>query len=191
VGSAAAIDPEDMVFGQYREAGVLLWRGYSLSEMINQCCGNHLDAAKGRQMPVHYGSARLNFQTFSSTVATQMPEAPGAAYAFKRAGSRRCVICYFGDGGTSTGDAHVAFNFASTLDCPVIFFCRNNGYAISTPSSDQYRGDGIVSRSPGYGMENVRVDGNDPLAVYSVTKMARDFCVNENRPFLIEAMTYR
>jgi 2-oxoisovalerate dehydrogenase E1 component alpha subunit len=70
-------------------------------------------------------------------------------------------------------------------------YSRNNGYAISTPTSEQYRGDGIVSRGPGYGIESVRVDGNDMLAVYNVTKLAREFCLKENRPFLIEAMTYR
>jgi 2-oxoisovalerate dehydrogenase E1 component alpha subunit len=191
VGSAAAIDFGDLVYGQYRETGVLLWRGFTLSELMNQCYGNHLDYGKGRQMPVHYGAKHLNFHTISSPLATQMPQASGAAYALKRAGSGQCVVCYFGDGAASEGDAHAALNFAATLSCPVIFFCRNNGYAISTPTSEQYRGDGIVSRGPGYGIESVRVDGNDMLAVYNVTKLAREFCLKENRPFLIEAMTYR
>jgi 2-oxoisovalerate dehydrogenase E1 component alpha subunit len=67
----------------------------------------------------------------------------GAAYAAKRANANRVVICYFGEGAASEGDAHAGFNFAATLECPIIFFCRNNGYAISTPTSEQYRGDGI------------------------------------------------
>lgn len=72
-----------------------------------------------------------------------VPAAVGAAYAAKRANANRVVICYFGEGAASEGDAHAGFNFAATLECPIIFFCRNNGYAISTPTSEQYRGDGI------------------------------------------------
>ncbi|XP_013790722.1 2-oxoisovalerate dehydrogenase subunit alpha, mitochondrial-like [Limulus polyphemus] len=190
-GSAAALNPKDLVFGQYREAGVLMWRGFTLDQFMNQCYGNQEDFGKGRQMPVHYGSRDLNFITISSPLATQMPQAVGAAYAFKRAQNGLCVICYFGEGAASEGDAHAALNFAATLDCPVIFFCRNNGYAISTPTNEQYRGDGIASRGPSYGIASIRVDGNDTLAVYNVTKAARELCVMENKPVLIEAMTYR
>ncbi|XP_004349331.2 branched chain keto acid dehydrogenase E1 [Capsaspora owczarzaki ATCC 30864] len=191
IGSAAALDDRDMVFGQYREAGVLMWRGFTLDEFMNQCYSNSKDPGKGRQMPVHYGSKRLNFQTISSPLATQMPQAAGAAYAFKRAGNGLAVICYFGEGAASEGDAHAAFNIASTTDAPCIFFCRNNGYAISTPTRDQYRGDGIASRGAGYGIDTIRVDGNDVFAVYNATKAARKFAVEQNRPVLIEAMTYR
>ena len=74
VGSAAAVDFGDLIYGQYREAGVLLWRGFTLSELMNQCYGNHLDYGKGRQMPVHYGAKHLNFHTISSPLATQMPQ---------------------------------------------------------------------------------------------------------------------
>lgn len=191
IGSAAALKPEDVVFGQYREAGVLMWRGFTLDQFMDQCYGNCNDHGEGKQMPVHYGSKELNFVTISSTLATQMPQASGAAYALKRSGKDRCVICYFGEGAASEGDAHAAFNFAATLECPVIFFCRNNGYAISTPTKDQYRGDGIASRGPGYGMKTIRVDGNDVFATYNATKASRDICLKECRPVLIEAMTYR
>ncbi|EDO43057.1 predicted protein [Nematostella vectensis] len=190
-GSAAALEMEDLIMGQYREAGVLMWRGFTLADFMNQCYANQHDAGKGRQMPVHYGSKELNFVTISSTLATQMPQASGAAYALKRQGKGNCVMCYFGDGAASEGDAHSAFNFAATLDAPVIFFCRNNGYAISTPTREQYRGDGIACRGRSYGMLAIRVDGNDIFAVYNVTKKAREIAVNENRPVLVEAMTYR
>lgn len=190
-GSASALDPGDMVFGQYREAGVLMWRGYTIDEFMDQCFSNRLDPGKGRQMPVHYGSKKLNFQFISSPLATQMPQAPGHAYGMKLAGSKNCVIVYFGDGAAQEGDAHAAMNFAATLGCPVIFFCRNNAYAISTPVEEQYAGDGIAGRGQGYGMEAIRVDGNDVLAVHKVTKHARDVAVSEHRPVLIEAMTYR
>jgi len=100
-------------------------------------------------------------------------------------------ICYFGEGAASEGDFHPALNFAATLRSPTIFFCRNNGYAISTPVKEQYAGDGIAGRGPGYGVATVRVDGNDVWAVYNVTKAARKIALEENRPVLIEAMTYR
>jgi len=191
IGSAAALSPNDLVFGQYREAGVLMYRGFSLANFCDQCYSNVADGGKGRQMPVHYGSSEHSFVTISSPLATQMPQAVGSAYAFKRAQNGQIVICYFGEGAASEGDAHAAFNFANTLDCPIIFFCRNNGYAISTPVIDQYRGDGIAARGPAYGMPTIRVDGNDVFAVYNATQAAKDICLRENRPVLIEAMTYR
>ena len=94
-------------------------------------------------MPIHYGSKQLNFMTIKSTLTSQMPHSVGAAYALKRQQSGRVTLCYFGDGAASEGDAHAALNFSATLDAPVIFFCRNNGFAISTPTHEQYRGDGI------------------------------------------------
>jgi 2-oxoisovalerate dehydrogenase E1 component alpha subunit len=94
-----------------------------------------------------------------------------------------------------TGDAHAAFNFAATLDAPIIFFCRNNGYAISTPTSEQYGGDGIAGKGLGYGLVTMRIDGNDMLAVYNATRRARELALGDgdgrHRPVLIEAMTYR
>ncbi|MBN3313004.1 ODBA dehydrogenase, partial [Atractosteus spatula] len=205
IGSAAALSPNDLVFGQYREAGVLMYRGFPLDLFMAQCYANADDLGKGRQMPVHYGSKDLNFVTISSPLATQIPQArlslslslslsrsaAGAAYAIKRENANRVVICYFGEGAASEGDAHAGFNFSATLECPVIFFCRNNGYAISTPTNEQYRGDGIAARGPGYGMLSIRVDGNDVFAVYNATKEARRRAIAENQPFLIEAMTYR
>ncbi|XP_023727357.1 2-oxoisovalerate dehydrogenase subunit alpha, mitochondrial isoform X2 [Cryptotermes secundus] len=191
IGSAAALAYNDLVYAQYRETGVLLWRGFSVDQFVSQCFGNCEDEGKGRQMPVHYGSKNHHFVTISSPLTTQLPQAVGSAYAYKLANNGRCVIAYFGEGAASEGDAHAAFNFAATLNCPVIFFCRNNGYAISTPTHEQYRGDGIAGHGPGYGITTVRVDGNDTLAVYQVTKASREYAVKENRPVLIEAMTYR
>jgi 2-oxoisovalerate dehydrogenase E1 component alpha subunit len=191
IGSAAALDMNDMVFAQYREPGILLWRGFPLQNFADQCFSNIDDLGHGRQMPVHYGSNTYNYQTISSPLATQIPQAVGAAYALKRQGLPQISVCYFGEGAASEGDFHAAMNFASTLDCPVVFICRNNGYAISTPTRDQYRGDGIVSRAPGYGMAAIRVDGNDVLAMYAATKEARSIALSDNKPVLIEAMTYR
>ncbi len=133
IGSASALKPQDVVYSQYREAGVFMYRGFTLSNFAHQCFGSHKDLGKGRQMPVHYGSKALNCHTISSPLATQLPQASGAAYALKREGGDKMVTCYFGEGAASEGDFHPALNFAVTLKCPVLFFCRNNGYAISTP----------------------------------------------------------
>ncbi|KAF6205092.1 hypothetical protein GE061_019259 [Apolygus lucorum] len=191
LGSAAALNDNDLVYAQYRECGVLVWRGFGLDNLMNQCYGNKLDLGKGKQMPCHFGSKDINFITISSPLTTQLPQAVGSAYAYKRAKVDKCVICYFGDGAASEGDAHAAFNFSATLECPIIFFCRNNGYAISTPTKEQYRGDGIAGRGAAYGMKAIRVDGNDILAVYNATEAARKYCLEENKPIIIEAMTYR
>ncbi|KAI5726464.1 hypothetical protein M8J76_003241 [Diaphorina citri] len=191
VGSAAALDPEDLVYAQYRETGVLMWRGFSVEQMIDQLYGNIGSSDKGKQMPVHYGSRQHHFVTISSPLATQLPQAVGSAYAYKLKKNEKVVIVYFGEGAASEGDAFSALNFASTLDCPVIFFCRNNGYAISTPASEQYGGDGIAARGFGLGISAIRVDGNDVCAVYNATKKAREYVLSKNRPLILEAMTYR
>lgn len=191
VASAAALSIDDVIFPQYREPGVLLWRGFTLQEFANQCFGNKADYGKGRQMPIHYGSNKHNYVTVSSTVATQIPQAVGAAYSLKMDGKDACTVTYFGDGGSSTGDFHAALNFAAVMEAPVIFICRNNGWAISTPVSDQFRSDGVVVRGRGYGVRSIRVDGNDALAMYTAVRAARKMAITEHRPILIEALTYR
>jgi 2-oxoisovalerate dehydrogenase E1 component alpha subunit len=168
-----------------------MYRGFTLEEFMNQVYATDLDYGKGRQMPVHYGSRALNFQTISSPLGTQIPQASGAGYALKLAQKDACAVCFFGDGAASEGDFHAALNMASTTNSPVLFFCRNNGYAISTPAKEQYSGDGIASRGHGYGMYTIRVDGNDALAVYNAVKEARKIAIEQERPVLIEAMTYR
>ncbi|BGP12278.1 hypothetical protein JCM10213_000026 [Rhodosporidiobolus nylandii] len=194
VGSAAAWENDDEVFAQYREVGVLLWRDYPLSSLMAQVFSSASDKATlGRQMPVHYGSKEHHFHTISSPLGTQLPQAAGAAYALKRMPGREksCVICYAGEGATSEGDFHAALNMSSVLGGPLVFFIRNNGFAISTPTSQQYAGDGIAARGPGYGIETIRVDGNDPLAVYLASKEARRRAVEGQKPVLVEAMSYR
>lgn len=127
----------------------------------------------------------------SSTLATQLPNAVGCAYGMKMDNLPNVVIGYFGEGAASEGDFHAALNMAATRSCPVLFICRNNGYAISTPTLEQYKGDGIASRGVGYGVDTIRVDGNDILAVLEVTQKARDMAIKEHKPVLIEAMSYR
>lgn len=119
IGSASALKSDDLIYGQYREAGVLVWRGFSIEQFIDQCYGNTSDNGKGRQMPVHYGSKQLNFVTISSPLATQMPQAVGAAYALKRTSSDKCVITYFGEGAASEGSYYPLIT---------LYFCHCSTY---------------------------------------------------------------
>ncbi|KAJ7965458.1 2-oxoisovalerate dehydrogenase subunit alpha, mitochondrial [Quillaja saponaria] len=191
IASAAALSIDDLILPQYREPGILLWRGFTLKEFADQLFGNQADHGKGRQMPVHYGSNKLNYITISSPIATQLPQAVGVAYSLKMDRKDACAVTYFGDGTTSEGDFHAALNFAAVMEVPIIFICRNNGWAISTPTEEQFRSDGIVVKGPAYGMRSIRVDGNDALAVYAAVHTARRMAISEQRPVLIEALTYR
>lgn len=191
VGSAAALKPQDMIFAQYREQGALRYRGFTADQFMNQCFSNEEDLGKGRQMPIHYGSKALNYNTISSPLGTQIPQAAGYAYGQKMDGPDACTICYFGEGASSEGDFHAGLNMAAVLHCPTIFLCRNNGYAISTPVAEQFYGDGVASRGIGYGIATIRVDGNDLLAVHAATEAARKHALEKGAPVLIEAMSYR
>ncbi|KAH7567969.1 hypothetical protein ACOSP7_009712 [Xanthoceras sorbifolium] len=191
IASAAALSPDDVILPQYREPGILLWRGFTLQEFTDQLFGNKSDYGKGRQMPIHYGSKKLNYVTVSSPLATQLPQAVGIAYSLKMDKKDACAVTYTGDGATSEGDFHAALNFAAVLEAPVVFICRNNGWAISTNVSEQFRSDGIVVKGQAYGIRSIRVDGNDALAVYNAISTAREMAITEQRPVLVEALTYR
>jgi 2-oxoisovalerate dehydrogenase E1 component alpha subunit len=198
VGSASALNPKDPIFAQYRETGIFQYRGFTLDDFMAQLFATKDDPGLARNMPVHYGSKKYHIHTISSPLATQIPHASGAAYAVKLQNQQnptdepRAVACYFGEGAASEGDFHAALNIAATRSCPVLFICRNNGYAISTPTLEQYRGDGIASRGVGYGIDTIRVDGNDVFAVREVTRRARELALQDGgRPVLIEAMSYR
>lgn len=191
VGSAAALENDDWLYPQYREAGIIHWRGFTTEQYLHTMFCNAKDMGKGRQMPNHFGSRELNVVTVSSPIATAIPHAAGCAYAMKLQGEKNIAVAYFGDGATSEGDFHGGLNFAAVRKAPAIFFCRNNGYAISTPVEDQYVSDGIAPKGVGYGMKTFRVDGNDFFAVHEVTTQAREHCLNGKGPVLIEAMTHR
>jgi 2-oxoisovalerate dehydrogenase E1 component alpha subunit len=198
VGSASALSPEDPIFAQYRETGIFQHRGFTMDDFMAQLFATKNDPGKGRNMPVHYGSTKYKVHTISSPLATQIPQASGAAYAVRTQDrlnpttKPRVVACYFGEGAASEGDFHAGLNIAATRNCPILFICRNNGYAISTPTLEQYRGDGIASRGVGYGIDTIRVDGNDILAVREATERAREIALSDGgKPVLIEAMSYR
>jgi pyruvate dehydrogenase E1 component alpha subunit len=186
-----ALRDDDWVFPSYREQGAWFWRGYTIEAYIHQLFGNAEDPVKGRQMPVHHSARDLNMVSISSPVGTQIPQAVGTAQAMKIEGSDRCALTFFGEGTSSTGEFHVAMNFAGVSRAPVIFVLRNNGWAISTPNEKQTAVKNFASKAVGYGMPGVRVDGNDVLAMISATQEAVRRARAGEGPTLIEAVTYR
>jgi TPP-dependent pyruvate/acetoin dehydrogenase alpha subunit len=182
VGSAFALRGEDFVFPAYRELGVALVRGLDLVR--------YLYGWKG----VCHGSSphpgTTHFAPNTVPVASHLPHAVGWAMGARLDGKRACAIAYFGDGATSEGDFHESCNFAAVFRAPVVFFCQNNQYAISVPLSRQTAVP-IYRKADAYGFPGVCVDGNDVLAVYTVTKEALARARDEGVPTLIEAVTYR
>lgn len=191
VGSTAALKDNDVIWPQYRELGCFMHRGFSIQDVVDQCMGKNTEPGKGRQMPVHYCSEPLNIQAVTSPLSTQIPQAAGAGFGFRQSGQDRVAVAFFGDGAASEGDFAVALNFAATSKAQTIFICRNNGWAISTPTEDQYAGDGIAVRGVAYANLTLRVDGNDLAAVYAATKRARELSIERSVPVLLELMTYR
>ncbi len=191
VASAAALEMQDWMYPQYREAGIMFWRGFTILQYVHQMFGNSHDLTQGRQMPNHFGARSINVVTVSSPIGTKIPHAAGCAYAMKLQGEKSVAICYFGEGATSEGDFHAGLNFAAVRKVPVIFFCRNNGYAISTPCTSQFASDGVAPKGVGYGITTFRVDGNDYFAIHETVARARALCSEGRGPVLIEAMTYR
>lgn len=191
VASAAALDGGDWLYPQYREVGCLFYRGYPIESYAHHMFCNGKDPIKGRQMPNHFGDRGLNIVTVSSPIGTKIPHAAGCAYAMKVKKEPHIALVYFGEGAASEGDFHAGVNFAAVLKAPALFFCRNNGYAISTKTACQYGGVSIVGKAEGYGIRGLLVDGNDVFAIYHATKKAKALCLKGEGPVLIEAATYR
>lgn len=189
--AVAALRDTDWVFPSYREQGAWFYRGYTLDMFLNQLFGNEQDPIKGRQMPVHHSANWLNLVSVSSPVGTQIPQAAGVAHAARLLGKDDVAVAYFGEGTSSTGEFHVALNFAGVYKAPAIFICRNNGWAISVPSSTQTAAKTYASKAAGYGMPGVRVDGNDVLAIIQVMNEATARARAGEGPTLIEMLTYR
>lgn len=191
LGVAYPLRLTDWVFPSYREPGVAFWRGYSVRDFTNQLFGNAEDPVRGRQMPVHHTFRAGNFVSISSPVGTQIPQAVGVARAAQIQGRDDVAVVYFGEGTASPGDFHVGLNFAGVWKAPVIFLCRNNGWAISTPAQVQTAAKSIAHKALAYGFPGVRVDGNDILALICVTSAAAARARAGEGPTLIEACTYR
>ena len=191
VATALAIAPEDWVFPALRESSILLVRGLSLVTYLAQLFGNERDLLKGRQMPSHQSARSVHQVSWSSAIATQLPQAVGMAWAARRRGDRAIALAFLGDGATSHPDFHAALNFAGVLDAPVLFVCQNNQYAISVPSSRQTRAASFAIKARAYGLSGVRVDGNDAFAVYREIRSASERARREAKATLLECVTYR
>ncbi|MCS7094333.1 MAG: pyruvate dehydrogenase (acetyl-transferring) E1 component subunit alpha [Thaumarchaeota archaeon] len=190
VGVTQALQPRDVVFPTYRELGIYLTRGVPVAEILDRMTCTVDDPLKGHEFAI-FGDKRFNIVPAPTPVSTQIPLAVGYAMAAKLKGEKMVVLTIFGDGATSKGDFHEGLNFASVHKPPVVFVCRNNQYAISTHISKQTGSSTIAQKAVAYGLEGVRVDGNDVLAVYLTTKAAVDRIREGAPPVLIEALTYR
>jgi pyruvate dehydrogenase E1 component alpha subunit len=191
IGSAAAVRAQDWLFPCYREFGAALWRGMSLQAYINNMFGNASDPAKGRQMPDHYTCRAAKFGSISSPIGTQITQAVGFAWAAKIKKDDLVSLVYFGEGATSSAEFHNGMNFAGVFKTPTVFFCRNNGWAISVPVERQTASSSFAVKGIAYGIPGVRCDGNDLFAVYKCTRDAVAHVTSGKGPILVEAMTYR
>jgi len=192
VGTAAVLEADDWLVPALREAGAGLYKGMPLSKYIGQIFGNADDVCKGRQMPCHPCDPDINYVVMSSCVSSQIPHAVGIAMAMKMSGDGgRLCMGYMGDGGTSEGDFHVALNFAGVTNAPVILVCQNNQWAISTSGVHQTAAETIALKGIGYGVEALRVDGNDVFAVYEASRYAAAKARRGDGPTFLELLTYR
>jgi pyruvate dehydrogenase E1 component alpha subunit len=188
VGAAAAMHDDDWIFPSSREHGAALWRGMPLAAYAHHVFGTGLDAGKGRNAPdpAFWKAARV--ASVSPLVGTQIAHAIGVAWAAKVRKVDLAALVFFGEGATSSGDFHTALNFAGVTRAPVIAFCRNNGWATSTPASRQTASGTFAIKAVAYGLRGVRVDGSDVVAVLSVVREARARAVAGQGGTLIEAM---
>lgn len=193
VGAAFALNKEeDYIAPYYRDMGVVLHFGMTAKELMLSAFAKAEDPnSGGRQMPGHFGGKKYRILTGSSPVATQIPHAVGMALAGKMDGKNFVTFASLGEGSTNQGDFHEALNFAGVHKLPVITFVENNNYAISVPFERQVASETIAVRATSYGMEGVRVDGTDPLAVYKVMKEAVARAKRGEGGTIVEAMTYR
>ena len=182
-GAAYALEPQDWVFPSYRELAFAMHRGITPSDIL------HL--FRGTWHGGLYDYREHRFAPYAVPIATQTLHAVGFATGAKLDSSNTVAITCFGDGATSEGDFHEACNFAGVWKTPVVFFCQNNQYAISVPLEKQTAAPTIAVKALGYGFPGVRVDGNDVIASYVVTREALRRAREGNGPTLIEAVTYR
>jgi pyruvate dehydrogenase E1 component alpha subunit len=190
-GSAGAMEPRDWIFPCYREHGAALLRGLPLATYLCDLLGNAGDLMLGHQMPCHEAWKPGHFTSISSPIGTQIPQAVGAAWAARIKGDDMVALVYFGEGATSSNDFHTGLNFAAVNKIPVVFLCRNNGWAISVPRERQTAAETIAQKALAYGMRGERVDGNDLLAVHAATRRARQRAADGDGPTLLECVTYR
>ena len=192
MASTAALGDADWILPQYREMGADVLARADLRADRQPA---HRQPARPRQRAAARPAHRRQVEALPvRQVAVGHPPAAGGGAAYRSLAARkeaRVAIAYFGEGTSSEGDTPSALNIAAVHGCPTIFFCRNNGYAISTNARDQYKGDGVAPRGVAFGMPAIRVDGNDIFAVYAATAARAHRAAEGNKPTMIEGMTYR
>ena len=182
VGVGAAMRPEDALFPVYREYGTQLWRGVTLTEILTYWNGD--------ERGTHFAGPRQDFP-WCVPIASQMPQAAGAAMAFKLRGEARCAVAYIGDGGTSQGAFYEALNMAGAHALPVVFVIVNNGWAISVPVAEQTAAQTLAQKAIAAGIPGVQVDGNDVIGVRAVVERALARARSGGGATVVEALTYR
>ena len=191
VGATLALQPDEWIMPLHRNLGVFTGRNMPLSKLFMQWQGNKDGYSKGRERSFHFGSKEHYICGMISHLGPQLAIADGVALAYKLKKEQKVSLAFTGDGGTSEGDFHEALNTAAVWDLPVIFIIENNGYGLSTPVSEQYRCKNLIDKAAGYGIQGVQIDGNNILTVYDTIKGVRDYCIKNQKPYLIECMTFR
>jgi 2-oxoisovalerate dehydrogenase E1 component len=191
VGTTLALENDEWIMPLHRNLGVFTTRQMPLHKLFLQWQGAEAGYSKGRERSFHFGSREHHICGMISHLGPQLSIADGVALAYKLRDQKKVSVAFTGDGGTSEGDFHEALNVAAVWDLPVIFIIENNGYGLSTPVSEQYRCEKLVDKALGYGMEGVRIDGNNILEVYDTIKGVREYCIQKQKPYLIECMTFR
>ena len=191
VGATMALQQDEWIMPLHRNLGVFTSRKMPLSKLFKQWQGNKDGYSKGRERSFHFGNRGHHICGMISHLGPQLAIADGVALAYKLRKEQKVSLTFTGDGGTSEGDFHEALNTAAVWDLPVIFIIENNGYGLSTPTSEQYRCKNLVDKAVGYGIEAVQIDGNNILTVYDTIKGVREYCTKNQKPYLIECMTFR
>lgn len=191
VGATLALQEDEWIMPLHRNLGVFTSRNMPLHKLFKQWQGSQDGYSKGRERSFHFGNSEHHICGMISHLGPQLAIADGVALAHKLRKENKVSIAFSGDGGTSEGDFHEALNVAAVWDLPVIFIIENNGYGLSTPTNEQYRCISLVDKAKGYGMDGVQIDGNNILAVYDTIKGVRDYCIKNQKPYLIECLTFR
>jgi len=191
VGATLALHQDEWIMPLHRNLGVFTTRNMPLHKLFMQWQGNKEGYSKGRERSFHFGSREHHVCGMISHLGPQLAIADGVALAYKLREEKKVSLAFTGEGGTSEGDFHEALNVAAVWNLPVIFIIENNGYGLSTPTNEQYKCESLVERARGYGIDGIRIDGNNILSVLDTIKGVRDFCIEYQKPYLIECTTFR